>query len=131
MSPWLAWTLSAAAVITAVYVLFNKLVLPLARMITRTEQIIPHLDEMAQAFRGVDRPFDVLKEIIAELRSNGGSTARDLLNRLEQGVNDLAAADTRIERRLDRAVDHLEEVTNTILEAVLRNNPKEAGRDPV
>lgn len=64
MPGWTAVVIGGAAFLTAVYVIFAKLILPLAKGLTIGEKVMPMLEEMAYEFRGVKTPFLRLRKIL-------------------------------------------------------------------
>lgn len=87
------------AVIALLAGLWTKVLRPGARLIARTEEMLPLLHELTTTFRGTPNAFKVLNEIANQFRTNSGSTLRDTVNRLEayalesRAVLDAAAAE--------------------------------------
>ncbi len=66
----------------------------MAEIITLQQLVLPLLRDLARSFGGVATPFDVLKDIISEFRTNGGSTLRDVVDRIEDAAKEnVSAAD--------------------------------------
>lgn len=73
---------AAAAVVTALGVLWTKVLHPLLKLAELLQQFM-------EAFGGEKNPFPVINEIAQEFRTDSGSTLRDLANRLEVAIRDL------------------------------------------
>lgn len=81
---------ATAAVVVAVGTLWRMVVQPTADLIVLQRQALPLLRSLSKVFGDVPTPFDVLGEIVAEFRTDSGSSLRDVVNRL-----DVAAAENR------------------------------------
>jgi hypothetical protein len=83
-----------AAFVVAAGIIWTKLLRPAARLIVLGESLLPLLQNMVEHLGHTSEPFSVLNEIVAEFRTDSGSSLRDVVNRLEQSVG-------RLDERLD------------------------------
>lgn len=86
MPTWLQYFLGAAALLTAFGVIWTKLLRPGAKMITLMSELLPLLTEFAETFKDTPHAFNVLDEIIAQFRTDSGSSLRDVVNRIEEAA---------------------------------------------
>lgn len=77
-----------AAVLTAAGVIWRVLIKPLANFITRSEQMVPMMDQLLVAFQGSPEAFKTLSEIAKQFHTDSGTTLRDVINRLEEAAKD-------------------------------------------
>ena len=84
MPEWAQLIMGVAAVITALGVLWTKVLRPGARLISTTEEMLPLLRKLTVTFRDTPESFAVLGEIAAQFKSDSGSSLRDVVNRLEE-----------------------------------------------
>jgi hypothetical protein len=91
MPRWLEYILWAAALLTAVTLIWTRVVRPVAKLITVTTEMLPLLNEFVQVFRDSPGTFKVLDDIAAQFKTDSGSSLRDVVDRL-----DLAAKENRI-----------------------------------
>lgn len=87
MPLWLQVILGASALVVAIHTLWTRLLKPTAKLITTTEEMLPLLRELTDTFHGTPHAFDVLDQIVAQFRTDSGSSLRDVVNRLEEGAN--------------------------------------------
>lgn len=83
MPQWATTILWIAAVITAVGVIWVKLIRPLAKLITLITQALPLLEVINTTFKDNPDAFNVLAEIAAQFRTDNGSSLKDAVNRIE------------------------------------------------
>lgn len=83
MPAWTQYILIAAALVTAISVLWVKLIRPLAKLITITSQVLPLLEIITATFKDNPDAFNVLADIAAEFRTNDGSSLKDAVDRIE------------------------------------------------
>lgn len=85
MPAWATITISIAAVITAIGVIWSKVLKPGARLIAQLEKTYPLLVELTVVFGGDSKSFlTVLLEIAKEFKADSGSTLRDIVNGLAE-----------------------------------------------
>ena len=84
MPAWATYIVTAAAVVTAVIVLWVKLIRPLAHLITMTGKLLPLVTVLTETFEEHPDAFKVLAEIAAEFRTNDGSSLKDAVDRIEE-----------------------------------------------
>lgn len=130
MPAWATIMISIAAVITAVGVIWSKVLKPGARLIAQLEKTYPLLVKLTDVFEDGDG-FTVLHEIADQFKTNSGSSLRDAIDRLTTMVTEartaadelrlgsevsrqLAALDRdqlrRVELLLARLTDHVTEM---------------------
>lgn len=83
---WMSVVLAIAGVITALYVIFQKGIRPMSKAITEADEMLPVMRDLTEAMRNVqDIPavFEVVKQIVAQFRTDSGSSLRDVIDRLE------------------------------------------------
>lgn len=88
MTEWVQWVIGAAAVVTALGILVSKVVLPIARIISRSEKAVPFL-----------------QQITHEFSNNGGSTLKDKVDQASDNARQAKEAAERAERLI---INHLE-----------------------
>lgn len=93
MEPWVQTIINAAVLITAVTVilagivaLWKKVLRPGARLITSIDEMLPLLRELTNEFKNTPHAFAILDDIIAQFRTDSGSSLRDVVDRLEQAA---------------------------------------------
>lgn len=64
--------------------------------------------ELTAAFRGTPHAFDVLDEIVAQFRTDSGSSLRDVVNRLEQGTLTLQQGAETVKQLAEQDREHLQ-----------------------
>lgn len=84
--------LVAAAVVSALGVLWSKLGRPTWKIAKAADELVPLLRDFTEAFRGTPQVFLVLDEIARQFRTDSGSSLRDVVNRLEALINEQALA---------------------------------------
>lgn len=86
MPPWLQWLVWIGGGVAAAGVIWTKFLRPASRLISRIEAMAPLLVELTEQLKGSPQSFTILKEIIAQFRSDSGSSLRDVVDRLEEGA---------------------------------------------
>lgn len=90
MPVWLQWIVWIGAGVAAAAVIWTKFLRPASKFIARIEAMAPLLVDLTEQLKGSPQSFQILKEIIAQFRSDSGSSLRDVVDRLEK-----AAAENR------------------------------------
>lgn len=108
MPTWLQVVLGTAALVTAVGVIWKKIVAPMFRIAKAADVLVPLLRDFMDAFEDSPEVFLVLNEIAAQFRTDSGSSLRDVVNRLDKATHDLtisgaAAAQLSADDRLTLA----------------------------
>lgn len=84
------YTLAAAALLTAIGVIWQKGIKPLWHFLYEftkaTKEMLPLLKELTAVFRDSPNAFKVLDEIQAQFRTDSGSSLRDVVNRIEEAA---------------------------------------------
>lgn len=94
MPLWVQYVLATAALVAAFGVIWSKVLKPVARFITTSEEMLPLLITLTEAFKDNPNAFQVLSEVASEFRSDSGTTLRDVVNRLEAAaIENKTAAD--------------------------------------
>jgi hypothetical protein len=83
---WMQFVVAAVGVIVAFAFVWMKIILPFAKLVTEGQKFLPMLSDLP-----------ILREIIATLRSNSGSTLKDQLDRNEAAMIRLESAVERLE----------------------------------
>lgn len=91
MPVWGQFILGAAALVLAIGTLWRSVLRPGAKLISRTEEMLPLLQDLTSQLKDTPSVFTILKEIVAQFRTDHGSSLRDVVDRL-----DAAASDNRI-----------------------------------
>jgi hypothetical protein len=116
---WIQIIVGVAAVLTGFGTIWKLFFKPMAEIITLQQLVLPLLRDLARSFGGVATPFDVLKDIIFEFRTNGGSSLRDVVDRIESSAKDHAAAaellKVQVEASRQLAVQDREQLTRLLL----------------
>lgn len=88
MPRWAQIIIGAAAVLAAIGVIWTKLLRPLGIFIYKfvlvQREILPLLQRFAEVFKDNPNAFKVLDEIVAQFRTDSGSSLRDVVNRIEE-----------------------------------------------
>lgn len=92
MPTWVQFILGAAMVVTAMGVLWQKVVKPAFRLAQAADELVPLLADFTEAFKGTPQVFLILNEIAKEFRTDSGTTLRDIVNRLEALLDALTLA---------------------------------------
>lgn len=88
MPEWVQWLIAAAAVVTALGVLWAKVVRPGFRAAKTADEMLPLLVELTAVFRGNQSAFSVLENIASQFRTDSGSSLRDVVDRLELAADE-------------------------------------------
>lgn len=88
MPVWIQVLVALAAFVTAVGVLWTRVLRPVARGLAHAERMVPLLQELTEQLHDTPNSFAILKEIIAQFRTDSGSSLRDAINRIEAAAND-------------------------------------------
>lgn len=83
MPAWTQLILGIAALIVAVGVIWTKGIRPMVRFISKAEEMVPLLVKLNEALGKTPEAFEVLDEIVAQFRTDSGSSLKDQVNRLE------------------------------------------------
>jgi hypothetical protein len=86
------WIITAAAVTTALIVLFKKVVLPGYKGVGAIEDALPVLRDFTATFKGRTDVFGVLDSIAAQFRTDSGSSLRDSVDDLISAAQAAVAA---------------------------------------
>lgn len=113
---WIQYTLYAAAFVTALGVLlgvplviWRKVLKPGAKLISITEKMLPLLQELTTEFSGTPHAFAVLDDIVAQFRTDSGSSLRDVVNRLETTALENRAVGESLKRSVESAANRAKE----------------------
>lgn len=119
MAGWLQVVIGVAAALTATVTIWRTLIKPMAELIVLQQRALPMLRDLTQVFATVPKPFDVLAEIVAEFRTDSGSSLRDVVNRLDAAASANAAAaeilKVQVEAARQLAVQDREQTTRLIV----------------
>jgi hypothetical protein len=80
---WAQIIAGVGIVVTAIAVIGTKVVLPMFRFARRVDEIVPLMTELTGTFKNSPESFEVLKQIVAQFRTDSGSSLRDVVNRLD------------------------------------------------
>lgn len=84
MPDWTQWIILAAAVTTAIGVLFKLVFLPGYRAVGVIEEAVPVLRDLTATFKGNEHVFRILDEMASQFgTSSGSSTLREVVDQLE------------------------------------------------
>ncbi len=114
MPTWITVILTAAGVVTALGVLWAKVLRPGARIISQAEATVPVMQKLVAAFGADTTAFSVLERIAAQFRTNAGSTLRDAIDRMEAKLIDQEARDDKLESDLVAATNEALRVAETL-----------------
>jgi hypothetical protein len=76
----------AASVVTAIGVIWKKLIQPTANFITLVGEMKPLLEDLTEVFKDNPQGFRILDAIQAEFRTNDGSSLRDQIDGLTKAA---------------------------------------------
>ena len=88
MPIWLQYILWAAALVTAIALIWAKVIRPLATLISLTTELLPLMKKFVEVFRDSPDSFRVLDEIAAQFKTDSGSSLRDVVDRLDKAAKD-------------------------------------------
>lgn len=103
---WVQVVIGIAATVVAVGIIWKKIVRPTANLITLLDKAVPLLSDLVEEFKDTPHAFQILNEIIAEFRTDSGTTLRDVVDRLEKAAKDnslsgkLLAENAEVARKL-------------------------------
>ncbi len=90
MAVWVQWVIAAAALVTALGVLWRQAVLPAVRKIASEQVTRPVLDRIVDIYKDNLNHFSVLDDIARQFKTNAGSSLKDSVNRLESAAEESA-----------------------------------------
>ena len=85
---WIQLIIAAAALVTALGVLFQKVVRPGVKAASTAEEMLPLLRELTVTFKDTPNAFKVLYAMAGQFKTDSGSSLRDVVNRLEDASTD-------------------------------------------
>lgn len=91
MPGWAQWLLAAAAVVTALGVLWNKVLNPLRKAVARIEEAVPLIVTASDVFSDWPDAMKVLREMASQFKTDHGSSLRDVVNELASASKASAA----------------------------------------
>lgn len=77
MAGWIQVVVGIAAVITALGIIFTKVIRPGARFVAVSEEVVPVMLEFTRIFKNTPGAFAILLEMAKEFKNNSGVTLRD------------------------------------------------------
>lgn len=80
---WAQVIIGIAAALTASTVIWTKGVRPIYRFASKAEEMVPLMVDLTSTFRDTPEAFQILNQIVAQFRTDSGSSLRDVVNRLE------------------------------------------------
>lgn len=86
MPTWLQWLVWIGGGIAAAAIIWTKALRPLFRLIAQMEEMVPLLVSLTEQLKDSPQAFEVLQAIIAQFRSDSGSSLRDVVDRLEKAA---------------------------------------------
>lgn len=92
MPTWVVVLGAIAFVITSIYTIWTKAIRPGARVIAEWERMLPVWRDATNALEDVPQAFNILKEIVSQVRTNSGSSILDMIRNLTK-----QAEDTKVE----------------------------------
>jgi hypothetical protein len=84
----LAYIAAIAAALAGVIFIWKKGVKPLAKFIHNVDIMLPLIIELTETFKNTPYAFKILDEIVAQFRTDSGSSLRDAVNRLETAATE-------------------------------------------
>jgi hypothetical protein len=85
----------ASAGVLAVATIWKKLLRPLAHLVTTLDDLTPLLKELHKQLGETPQAWSILREIVAQVRSDSGSTLKDMVTELRD-----AAKENRVTARV-------------------------------
>lgn len=92
MPGWAQAVLGIAAIVTALSVIWSKVLRPGIRAASAAEVMLPLLVELTTVFRNNPDGFKTLNQIASQFRADSGTSLRDVVNRLEAAAIENARA---------------------------------------
>jgi hypothetical protein len=86
MPLWAQIIIWIAAVIVACGVIWTKVLKPGAKLIALMDKALPLLRDMTHQFEHAPNAFKILQEIVAEFRTDSGSSLKDVVNSLAESA---------------------------------------------
>lgn len=105
---WVQVVLSLAAFATACGVMWAKVLHPIVKVAATGEVMLPLLQDLTVKFRDVPQVFDILREIVGQVRTDSGSSLKDTVNQLEVTLNKVEIAVEQMEIRAMSAAQFLQ-----------------------
>lgn len=104
MPVWIQNILIAAGLIAAVSTIaaglvafWKKVLKPGAKLVTTVDEMLPLLKELTAEFKNTPHAFAVLDDIVAQFRTDSGSSLRDVVNALQTDATAIRAGVERAE----------------------------------
>lgn len=120
MPAWVVVLGACAFVVTSVLTLWTKAIRPGAKVISEFERMLPVWRSATDSLEDVPAAFAILKEIVAQVRNNSGSTILDMVEKLsrqadvDRAEHHSLAVSLEADRRL--AVRDREQMTRLLLQ---------------
>lgn len=92
MPVWAQIIIGISAVVIALGVIWTRVLKPGAKLVTTTDEMLPLLRDLSNAFRNTPHAFEVLDEIVSQFRTDSGSSLRDVVNRLDVAAGENKSA---------------------------------------
>lgn len=89
---WVNVVVSVAAIMGAVGVLWRTVLRPIQRLVSLGTALLPLMTDLVDVMADTRTPWSVLNEIIAEFRTDSGSSLRDAVDRIEHATHTAATA---------------------------------------
>lgn len=89
-----------SAIVVAIGILFGA-VRRIMKFIAVIERLVPLLGDVVNQLSSTPDAFKILKEIIAEFRTNSGSSLRDAINQLTRIADDNKKATAQLEVKIE------------------------------
>lgn len=105
---WVQVVLALAALTTACGVLWTKVLYPLVKGAATAEVMFPLLQDLTIKFRDIPDVFSILKEIVAQVRTDSGSSLLDTVNQLQASLAQVQAMMEKMEVRTLSAAQFLQ-----------------------
>lgn len=88
MPGWVVALGAIAFVITSIYTIWTKAIRPGAKVISEWERMLPVWRDATNALEDVPEAFLILKEIVAQVRTNAGSSILDMISKLSKQADE-------------------------------------------
>lgn len=119
MPTWLTIIIGVGAGLTALATVWRLLIKPTAELIVLQQSALPLLRVLVRVWGADPSRLDVLDQIAEQFRTNGGSSLRDVVNRLDAAatVNATAAEVLKVQVEASRllAVQDREQMTRLLV----------------
>lgn len=136
MPTYLAITIAVASGLVAMGTVWRMLIKPMAELIVLEQKLLPLLKDQVRVLGMIPQVWEVVAEIVEQVRTNAGSSMKDILNRLDDSskANARAADVLKVEVEASRQLavadrEQLSRLLQTLDRLTVKVNAGDVQRD--